>query len=200
MRIKRDLENRGRRKWKALKGSRNQRRPKLFDDMVEKLGVMLRGFKDQNDKEIRIIKEGIQEENMDIANDVNEQVENGRRSADVIQEVEEDDVQAEVLNVNSRVGKKQREHVKGIASENVVNLSVRKLTDSDIRVFSKGLNFCPTPREVNRFELVKDLTEFGRRMKCRAYFGLDGESDRQCDKRTHFKEKSKWCPEVVDQH
>ena len=69
---------------------------------------------------------------------------------------------------------------------------------TQIRVLSEGLNFCPTPREINRFEIIKDLTEFGRRMKCRAYFGLDGESDRQSDKRTHVKEKSKWSPENVD--
>ena len=46
---------------------------------------------------------------------------------------------------------------KGFVSENVVNLSDRVLTASEIKVLLKGLNFCPTPKENNRLELIRDF-------------------------------------------
>ena len=81
----------------------------------------------------------------------------------------------------------------------MVNLSDRVLTASEIQVLSKGLNFCPTPKENNRFELIRNLFEFSKRMKCRAYFGIKGEFECDgSDKLTHFREKSTWIPKEVD--
>ena len=63
---------------------------------------------------------------------------------------------------------------KGFVSENV-KLSDRILTNAEIKVLSKGLNFCPTPKEINKFELVKDSREFRSRMKCKAAFYAKGD-------------------------
>lgn len=59
-------------------------------------------------------------------------------------------------------------------SENV-KLSDWILTNAEIKVLSKGLNFCPTPKEINKFELVKDSREFRSRMKCKAAFYAKGD-------------------------
>ena len=85
----------------------------------------------------------------------------------------------------------------GFVSEHVVNLSDSVLSMAEIKVLSKDLNFYLTPGEINRFELNKDLHEFARRMKCKAYLRKYGEGslDR---KDMRFKCKSKWMPDVVD--
>ena len=48
----------------------------------------------------------------------------------------------------------------GFASENVVNLSNRELTIEEIKVLSRGWNFCPTPSSIDKFQLKKDIDEF----------------------------------------
>ena len=46
-------------------------------------------------------------------------------------------------------------------SENVVNLSNRKLSKAEVSLLSKGLKFCPTPNSVDKL-VLKDLEKFGR--------------------------------------
>ena len=48
------------------------------------------------------------------------------------------------------------------ASENVVNLSNRKLTKAELSLLLKGLEVCPTPNSVDKSVLKKDLKKFGR--------------------------------------
>jgi hypothetical protein len=55
-------------------------------------------------------------------------------------------------------------------SENVVNSSTRNLSHAEVKVLSKGLNFCPTTKEIDKHKLAQDFAEFSRKMKCRAYF------------------------------
>lgn len=87
----------------------------------------------------------------------------------------------------------------GFLSENVVNLSNRVLFNSEIKVLSNGLNFCQTPREINRFALAKDNSEFGRKMRCRAYFSwMSATEHDDFDKQNRFKRKSTWNPNRVD--
>ena len=69
---------------------------------------------------------------------------------------------------------KARSH--GFVSENVVNLSNRVLTPDEIQVLSRGLNFRPTPKNIDKFQLKKDLDEFGRRIKLKYYFDKDQKS------------------------
>ena len=42
-----------------------------------------------------------------------------------------------------------------LVSKNVLNLSNRVLTDSEIRVLHKGLNFVPTPEKLDRYQIKK---------------------------------------------
>ena len=37
-------------------------------------------------------------------------------------------------------------------------------------MLSKGLNFCPTPKSIEKFELKKDIDEFGRCIKLKCFF------------------------------
>ena len=55
-------------------------------------------------------------------------------------------------------------------SPNVVNLSQRNLTETEISLLSKGLNFVPTPKEVNISEIKADLEAFGRKLRLKWHF------------------------------
>ena len=56
------------------------------------------------------------------------------------------------------------------ADNNVLNLSERVLTTWEIKVLSGDLNFCPTRNGVDKGALMRDFSEFSRRMKCKAHF------------------------------
>ena len=53
-------------------------------------------------------------------------------------------------------------------SENVINLSKRDLSENEISLLSKGLNFIPTCNKVDGARLKLELEQFGRmlRLKC----------------------------------
>ena len=55
-------------------------------------------------------------------------------------------------------------------SDNVVNLSERKLTEAEVSLLSKGIKFYPTPRELDFSAIKNDLKEFSRRLKCKTFF------------------------------
>ena len=59
---------------------------------------------------------------------------------------------------------------------NVVNLSKHVLTVAELKLLSKGLNFCPTPVDPNPGELKTDLDSFHRRVRLLARFE-DSSSD-----------------------
>ena len=50
-------------------------------------------------------------------------------------------------------------------SETIFNLSHRVLTDTEIKVLEKGLDFAPIQRKINEPELRRDFNEFCRRMR-----------------------------------
>ena len=56
----------------------------------------------------------------------------------------------------------------------LLNLTDKVLTPDQISVLSKGLNFCPTPREPNPGDLRSDLDSLHRRLRLHSYF-LDEE-------------------------
>ena len=58
----------------------------------------------------------------------------------------------------------------------VINLSDQILTPDQLSVLSKGLNFCPTPKEPNPGELRTDLDDFHRRLRLNLHFS-DPEED-----------------------
>ena len=53
-------------------------------------------------------------------------------------------------------------------SENVINLSKRDLSENEISLLSKGLNFIPTCNKVDGVRLKLELEQFGRmlHLKC----------------------------------
>ena len=52
----------------------------------------------------------------------------------------------------------------------VVNLSSRELTEGEVALLSKGLKFCPTPSDLDRYNLRKDINDFIRRIRLKEYF------------------------------
>ena len=82
----------------------------------------------------------------------------------------------------------------------VINLSDKTLSDLQIDTLSKGLNFCPTPGEVNMYELYKDLQKFFRRIRIRDFFNdfeeecTDGIDKDLASFLKTFKPPSKWNP------
>ena len=48
-------------------------------------------------------------------------------------------------------------------SKNVINLSQRQLTKSEISLLSKGRKFVPTPNRMNKAKLKQELEIFGRK-------------------------------------
>ena len=55
----------------------------------------------------------------------------------------------------------------------VINISKYKLTDDEISILSKGLNFCPTPGAPNPGDLRTDLDSLHRRLRLRYHFRDD---------------------------
>lgn len=65
---------------------------------------------------------------------------------------------------------------KGHASVNapcdasIVNLSDTSLSADEVKLLSKGLNFCPTTRLFDEYHLLRDLDNFARNLRLREYF------------------------------
>ena len=77
----------------------------------------------------------------------------------------------------------------------VVNLSSRVLTPAEISLLSKGLSFCPTPKEVDIFALKKDMFDFVRRLRLKEYFCGKESIDGDFSDQPAFRKRSTWCPE-----
>ena len=52
----------------------------------------------------------------------------------------------------------------------VVNLSNYQLNEEEIKVLAKGLKFIPSPRNINKTEVLADIKKFSRRMRLKEYF------------------------------
>ena len=52
----------------------------------------------------------------------------------------------------------------------IVNLSSHSLTDTEISVLSKGLDFCPTPGAPDIGNIIQDLDAFKRRTRLQLFF------------------------------
>ena len=55
-------------------------------------------------------------------------------------------------------------------SDTVFNLSRKVLTDTEIRILEKGLDFAPIQNKINEPELRTDFEEFSRRMRTKWHF------------------------------
>ena len=77
----------------------------------------------------------------------------------------------------------------------VVHLSSRVLTPAEMSLLSKGLSFCPTPKEVDMFALKKDMFDFVRRLRLKEYYCGDESVDGDFSDQPVFRKRSTWCPE-----
>ena len=83
-------------------------------------------------------------------------------------------------------------------SKNVFNLSHQALTEHEISVLDKGLNFVPTPEKLDRLQIKIDLERLGRdvNLNLRKYF-KDNPTPAFAEKPT-FKVPSTWTPPIRD--
>ena len=97
----------------------------------------------------------------------------------------------EVTNVGTLLdGRYQGKFV----SPNVVNLSSRILNKAEVSLLSKGLQFVPTPKNINLSKIKEELEIFGRKLRLEWYFRND-----ERDLITNpFKKKSKFNPKNKD--
>ena len=77
-------------------------------------------------------------------------------------------------------------------SKTVFNLSHKILTEIEIKVLEKGLDFAPVQRTLNEPELRKDFEEFCRRMRCKWHFR--NEVSELFSEIPAFRPKSSWLP------
>ena len=74
--------------------------------------------------------------------------------------------------------------------QTVFNLSHKVLTETEINVLEKGLDYAPIQKKINKPELRKDFSEFCRRMRIKWY--IQSEPTSQFSEVPCFKIKSSW--------
>ena len=82
-------------------------------------------------------------------------------------------------------------------SETIFNLSNRVLTDTEIKVLEKGLDFAPIQKKLNEPELRSDFNEFCRRMRLKWHFRDESENFSEVPV---FNSKSRWKLSQVHPH
>ena len=76
----------------------------------------------------------------------------------------DDPLHSQNKNINVKVTTEGR--ISGyFCSDTVFNLSHRVLTETEIKVLEKGLDYAPIQKKINEPELRKDFSEFCRRMR-----------------------------------
>ena len=71
-------------------------------------------------------------------------------------------------NINAKVTSEGR--ISGWFCSDTVNLSHRVLTETEIKVLEKGLDYAPIQKKINKPELRKDFSEFCQCMRNKWYF------------------------------
>ena len=77
-------------------------------------------------------------------------------------------------------------------SDTVFNLSTKVVTDTEVKVLKKGLDFAPIQRKLNEPELRRDLKDFCRRMRVKWYFR--DEPTLFFSEQLSFSPESSWSP------
>ena len=84
-------------------------------------------------------------------------------------------------------------HLEGyFCSDTVFNLSRKVLTDTEIRILEKGLDFAPIQNKINESELRSDFEEFCCRMRTKWHFR--NEPTLEFSETPVFSPKSTWKP------
>ena len=86
------------------------------------------------------------------------------------------------------------DHTSTVDQVRVINLSNYNLTEPELALLSKGLNFCPSPGEPNSGELRQDLDNFHRDLRRYHFFHTeDNDNNRDPPRQQHTTK----CPECL---
>ena len=76
-----------------------------------------------------------------------------------------------------------------------MNLSNKKFSKAEYNLLNKNLNFCPSPGKYNKKTFEKDIDAFTRRIKLKAHFNNNDDSDSNTNKKDFYiKGNSTWTP------
>ena len=110
------------------------------------------------------------------------------KSLEILEEIQNSN---EIISYDSSGDVIPDKRLKGyFCSDTVFNLSGRVLSESEIKVLKKGLDFALCPRKVDELELRRDFEEFCRRMRIRWYFR--NEISENFSEVPAFSSKSSW--------
>ena len=73
-------------------------------------------------------------------------------------------------------------------------MSLRNITEAEIKVFKKGFGFVPTPGKDNRLQLKNEVEKFGRNIRLRMHFANEVTSN--FSKSALFQIPSNWTPYI----
>lgn len=73
-------------------------------------------------------------------------------------------------NENLEFREKSSIRLQSLVSDEVVNLSSHDLTNTELSVLKYGLNFCPTPGAPKGGEILKELSDFSRKVNVKCHF------------------------------
>ena len=80
----------------------------------------------------------------------------------------------------------------------VVNLSNYQLTEDEIKVLARLLKFIPSPRIINKTEVLADIKKFGRGMRLKEFSHDKNNSTESETSDTNENQSSAWYAEAVD--
>ena len=91
-----------------------------------------------------------------------------------------------------------------VQTDLVVNLSSYQLTNDDIQILSMGLKFIPTPKNINKTEVLADIKKFSRRIRLKEFFhdkdAASSDSDQYDFENNYdnheFRKQSKFTPKA----
>ena len=106
--------------------------------------------------------------------------------------------------------KRKRRYHKGrttkttVQTDLVVNLSSYQSTNDEIQILSRGLKFIPTPKNINKTEVLADIKKFSRRMRLKEFFYDKDASSSDSDQydfennydNHEFRKQSKFTPKA----
>ena len=99
--------------------------------------------------------------------------------------------------LKSNTNKCTKERIEGkFVSKNILNLSNRVLTEYEIQVLGKGLNFVLTHEKLDHYQIKKDLERLRRDIKLRMHYKTDATPAFSENK--EFKIPSNWTPLIWD--
>ena len=80
--------------------------------------------------------------------------------------------------------------------ETVINLSTAQLSNTEIKLLSRGLTFVPTPKRINWSEIQADINDFARRLRLKEFFqnNQTNSTNPSDEVRKRFRCKGTWAP------